>query len=371
MPKRATPSQARPKRAAAKAVGAARLEATEMLPVPAPMSLPASVSLPAPSPTPASVRGGPAERLLRTKLKLRHLHLLVALDDHRKLHRAAAELNLSQPAASKMLGEIEKIAGVPLFERLARGVEPTWYGEALIRRTRTMLSELGQAGEEIAALKAGEGGTVAIGTVMAPAVDILIEPLKALRRRRSRLQVSVDIETSDILVARLLASKLDFAIARIPNGMNDGAVLDYREASAEKICLLVRAGHPLAALEHVAPADLHDREWVLQPRGSLLRRSVEAMLRRHGVPPPDRVVDTGSILMAIVMAAKTDAIAPLAIPVAELFLSAGNFHVLKLTETMTVEPFGLLKVKDRPLSPSAQVLYDAVEAEMFGAPGAE
>ncbi|WP_207477035.1 LysR family transcriptional regulator [Arenibaculum pallidiluteum] len=311
-------------------------------------------------------RPAPAERLLRTRLKLRHLNLIVALDDHRKLQRAAEEMNLSQPAASKMLGEIEKIVGVPLFERLARGVEPTPYGEALIRRTRTMLSELGQAGEEIAALSAGQGGTVAIGTVMAPAVDAVVESVRAVRRRMPRLQVSVDIETSDVLVERLLASRLDFAIARIPAGL-DPAPLEYREIGPEQACLMVRAEHPLAARSRVSAQDLADQEWVLQPRGSLLRRSLEAMLRRHGLPAPTRVLNTGSILMTLVMAAKTDAIAPLAIPVAELFLKAGAFRILQLDEPLSVEPFGLVTVRGRPLSPPAQVMYAAVEQHLLGA----
>ena len=320
---------------------------------------------------PAEPRPGPprptaAEHLLRTRLKLRHLNLIVALDDHRKLHRAAADLKLTQPAASKMLSEVERIVGVPLFERHARGIVPTVYGEALIRRTRTMLSELGQAGEEIAALSAGQGGTVAIGTVMAPAAEAGVEALRVVRRDMARLQVTVDVETSDVLVERLLASRLDFAIARIPAGI-DPTPFDYREAGPEDACLLVRAGHPLAEKAVVTPADLDDQDWVLQPRGSLLRRSLETMLRSHGVPPPARVVNTGSILMAVVMAAKTDAIAPLAIPVAELFLSAGAFRILKLDHPLTVEPFGLITVRGRPLSPPARVMYAAVERHLFGA----
>ncbi|WP_181701477.1 LysR family transcriptional regulator [Chthonobacter albigriseus] len=314
----------------------------------------------------AAPRVNPGERLLRTALKLRHLNLLVALDDHRKLHRAAASLNLSQPAASKMLGEIEKIVGVPLFDRLARGVEPTWYGEALIRRTRTVLAELGQAGEEIAALRAGEGGTVSVGTVMAPAVDIVVPALESVRRRLPRLQVTVQVDTSDVLSERLLASRLDFIIGRIPAGMNP-APFDYREVGEEEACLMVRESHPLAALPLVRPEDLHDRDWVLQPRGSLLRRSVEAMLRRHGVPPPVRVVNSASLLMTMSMAAKTDAVAPIALKVGELLLSAGRFKLLPLTERITVEPYGLIKARGRPLSPAAEVLYRAVEDELFPA----
>lgn len=304
------------------------------------------------------------DRLLRAGLKLRHLQLLIALDDERKLQQAAASLNISQPAASKMLNDVEKIVGVTLFDRLARGIEPNLYGEALIRRTRTMLAELGHAESEIAALKGGEGGVVSVGAVMAPAIEALVTAIESVRRRLPRLEIFAQVETSDVLSEALLASRLDFVIARIPF-FADPAPFDYREVGAEEACLVVRAGHPLALLEAVTPRDLENRDWVLQPRGSLLRRSLEAMMVRNGVAPPDRIVTTGSFLMTMVMAAKTDSIAPMATSVADLMMSAGQFCKLPLTERVMVEPFGLIKAKGRKLSPAAEVLYQAVAAQLM------
>ncbi|WP_334173973.1 LysR substrate-binding domain-containing protein [Pseudoxanthobacter sp.] len=318
--------------------------------------------------TPTFRSGAPLERLLRAGLKLRHLQLLVALDDERKLQQAAAALNISQPAASKMLGDIETIVGMPLFVRLARGIEPNIYGEALIRRARAMLAELNQAGEEIAALRAGEGGSVAVGAVMAPAVEALVEAIESVRARLPRVEISAQVETSDVLSEALLASRLDFVIARIPV-MADPGPFDYREIGPEDVALVVRASHPLAALKAVTPKDLDHRDWVMQPRGSLLRRALEAMLRRHGVAPPQRVVNTGSFLMTLVMTARTDAIAPMAIPVADLMMEAGNFRRLPLTERLEVEPFGLIRARGRQLSPAAEVLYRAVEARLLGIVG--
>lgn len=323
-----------------------------------------------PPPRPRASTGSPGDKLLRAGLKLRHLMMLVALDDHRKLHRAADAMNLSQPAASKMLAEIERMVGVPLFERLPRGIEPTWYGEALVRRSRTVLAELGQAGAEIAALRVGEGGSVAIGTVTSPAAETVVDAIEIVRRRMPRVQISVVVDTSDILASQLLASRLDFVIARIPPGM-DASPFDYREVSEEHACLMVRSEHPLAGRDVVEPEDLYDRDWALQPRGSLLRRSVEAMLRRHGVPPPERVINTPSVMMGLVLAAKTDAIVPIAVPVADLFVGPGRFRKLPLSEPLTVEPYGLIRAAGRPLSPAAAVFYRTVEEMLFGAAGAE
>lgn len=311
------------------------------------------------------VKAVTADRLLRAGLNLRQLQLLVALDDHRKLHQAATSQNLSQPAASKMLSKIEDLVGVTLFDRLPRGIEPTLYGEALIRRSRTVLAELGRAGEEISALRDGDGGVVSIGTVMAPAVNTLLDALESVRDRTARSQITVHVDTSDVLAERLLSSKLDFSISRIPAGM-DPSPFDYQEAGLEEALLLVRRSHPLALLDVVTPMDLRGRSWVMQPRGSLLRRSVEAMLRRYDIPAPEQVLNTPSILMSMVSAARTDTIAPLGAPVADLFCATGYFVRLPLTEKVMVEPYGLIKLHNRVLSPAAQVLYDAVRLQLFG-----
>lgn len=306
--------------------------------------------------------GAAVEHLITTRLKLRHLRLIVALDDHRKLNRAAADMSLSQPAASKMLSEIEKIVGVPLFERLPRGVEPTRYGEALIRRTRTMLAELGQAGEEIAALRSETGGSAAIGTLMAPAATMLPQAISAARERLVELQVTVDIEGSEVLVRRLLDGRLDFAIARLPEGI-DPAPFDYEEIGSEPVCLMVRRDHPLAARPSVGVGDLAGRDWVLQPRGSPIRRAVEALFGRTGTPLPMRILTSSSILMMLAMAARSEAIVPLARPVADMFLGSGAFVMLPLDEPIVDEPFGLIRVRDRPLSPAARVLYNLVREQ--------
>ena len=73
---------------------------------------------------------------IRANLKLRHMQLLVALDDVRHVGRAADLLNISQPAVSKSLSEIERGFGLRLFERGARGIAPTEYGECLVGLSR-------------------------------------------------------------------------------------------------------------------------------------------------------------------------------------------------------------------------------------------
>src|SRR5947208_5407024 len=92
---------------------------------------------------------------IRARLKTRQLLLLVAMEEEGNIHGAAQVLNMTQPAASKLLKDLEDMLEVRLFERLPRGVRPTWYGETMIRHARMALASLSQAHMEIDPLKAG------------------------------------------------------------------------------------------------------------------------------------------------------------------------------------------------------------------------
>ena len=105
---------------------------------------------------------------IRARLKTRQLLLLMALEEEGNIHRAAQVLNMTQPAASKLLKELEDMLGVPLFDRLPRGMRATWYGETMIRHARMALASLSQAHDEIEALKSGRFGQVSIGAITAP-----------------------------------------------------------------------------------------------------------------------------------------------------------------------------------------------------------
>ena len=102
---------------------------------------------------------------IRARLKTRQLLLLQALAEEGNIHRAATVLSMTQPAASKLLKDLEDVLGVQLFDRLPRGMRPTWYGEAMIRHARMALASLDQAYDEVEALKAGRFGQVSVGAI--------------------------------------------------------------------------------------------------------------------------------------------------------------------------------------------------------------
>src|SRR5438105_1763468 len=117
---------------------------------------------------------------IRARLKTRQLLLLVAIAEEGNIHRAAEVLHMTQPAASKLLKDLEDVLDVSLFDRLPRGMRPTWYGEAMIRHARVALASLNQAHDEVQALKAGRFGQVIVGAITTPGLTLPPQAITAV-----------------------------------------------------------------------------------------------------------------------------------------------------------------------------------------------
>ena len=181
---------------------------------------------------------------LRARIKTRQLMLLTAIGDEGNIHRAAEVLNMSQPAASKLLKDLEDVLGVSLFERLPRGMRPTWYGEAMIRHARIALSSLAQAGSELEALKTGRFGEVSVGAIIGPALILLPQAVAIVAREHPNLRVQIAVESSDVLIERLRQSKLDIMIGRLFETY-DKTNLSYERLADELVCAVVGPNHPM------------------------------------------------------------------------------------------------------------------------------
>src|ERR1700760_1956654 len=88
-------------------------------------------------------------RYLDQRLKLRHFRIIEAVSQHSSLLRASAALSLAQPALTRSIHEIEEVLGLRLYERHAKGVRETQFGEALAASAKTILAELKSLDERL------------------------------------------------------------------------------------------------------------------------------------------------------------------------------------------------------------------------------
>jgi len=304
----------------------------------------------------------PRWRAPQSRLKLAQLRLVAAIEDSGSVSAAAQSLNMSQPAASRLVAEVEAAFGAPMCERLARGVRLTPLGVALARHARSVLLQLAEAERELGDLREGRRGAVSVGAVSGPAFDLMPAAVLEVRERAPEIELSVKIDSSNVLARDLLAGRLDLMLARVPDDLDADEFAAYA-VGVEEARLVVRRGHPLLARGAASLADVAAYEWVMQPRGTPLRRAIEGLFLAANLAPPRRLLATTSLTMTMMTVAKADAIAAVSHEVARFVCEAaapGALAVLPTVFSLVVQPFSLVSARSRPLSPAARTVYETI-----------
>lgn len=303
--------------------------------------------------------------MTRGRLKTRHIVLLVHLDEQRSVLRAAKAANMTQPGASKLLTDLEESLGVRLFNRHARGIEPTQYGEIMMRHARSALAEMDRAQDEIAALRSGLAGQCTIGAVVSAGVRLAPPAVVLLKQQHPRIRVTIEIDHSAVLVERLLKGELDIALARVSDahGADD---LIFEPLAGEMHHAIVRASHPLTGKRHLGLADLADQAWILPPSGSLLRDRIDSTFVHRGLDLPRNLVETTSIPVIINLLQKSDMIAALQDVNIEPYCKAGLLAVLPVNLDVQMEPFGIITRRNHEMSPSAAAVFKSLHEAAHG-----
>jgi len=297
---------------------------------------------------------------LRAKRRTRHLLLLSAIGEEGNICRAAEILSMSQPAASRLLRELEEIIGAELFERHARGVKATWYGEALIRHARNALSSLNEAAAEIDALKSGRTGQANIGTISGPAVDLLSRTVLRIARDYPLVRLRVTVDTSDRLVQALDEGHIELMVGRLI-AQQDNSRFSFSRIGAERVCAATRKAHPLLARKELRLCDVVESPWVVPPAGTILRHRFESMFRQAGLDCPVRLVETDSPMVLTRLLEDSDFVAILPGEVGDYYATRGLLAELPLVLSCDMDPYGLVTRKGLLLSPAALPLRDTLE----------
>lgn len=296
-----------------------------------------------------------------SRLKTRQLLLLLHLHEQGSVLRAAEAANMTQPAASKLLAEMEDMLGVRLFERHARGVEPTWYGQVLIRRARAAMSEIGRAQEEIAALRSGRMGQASIGTVVNPGTNLVPQAIAEVKREFPDILVRVEMDYSRPLVAKLLDGQLDIVIGRIlgPEGARS---LDFEPLADEPHSVIARAGHPLASRADLRHIDLLRHGWILPPADSVLRARLDSMFLEHGMQGPNNTIETSSLPVITHLLRGSDLLTALPVDSVQPWIQAKLLTVLPIELGVRIESFGIIRRRDYILPPGAERILLALRS---------
>lgn len=300
-----------------------------------------------------------AERFVRGYLKTRHLVLLVELGRYGSIMQAAQAANLTQPAASKLLGELEHALGVTLFERLPRGVVPTAYGKVLIRRAGAALAEMDAAYQEVTEMLSGLRGRVAVGAILTPAATLVPAAVALLRRQHAGLNVSIDVDSSKRLVERLRAGELDIVLGRVVDSASADE-FNVEPITDEPHCLVVRCGHPLLTMPDLDLPELARLAWIVPPVGSVVRDRITALFLSQGLAQPAGMVSTAALPVVTALLSDSDMVAPMSLELVKPALDSGALAALPFDLNLRMDMYGIVTRRQHQLSPAAEAMMGAL-----------
>jgi molybdate transport repressor ModE-like protein len=242
-----------------------------------------------------------------TRLKLRQLRLLVAVSRFGNIQNAARELRMSQPAASKLIQDLEQDFEVKLFERTNRGVVPTAFGESLIRHGKQILAQVSIAAQELDDLTEGSSGRVVVGTLLAAAPDLLPLAIDAVLEDRPNVTIKVVEGTNDALMPALLSGEIDMIVGRLP-AYRARARLVQERLFDERVLAVVGRQHPLAGKTSVSFSQIRAFSWILPPQETTLRRQIDQFFITQDQYVPPAVLESVSYLANRTLLQKRDLI---------------------------------------------------------------
>ena len=241
------------------------------------------------------------------RLRLRHVKMLLSLAQTHNISHSAARLNTTQPGLSKWLKDLEDDIGLPLFERHARGLIPTPYGEMLIAHARRIDTQLDRARGDMEALREGGSGRVIIGASGVAASDTA--PLAIIRvlEHMPKARVSLVEGTTDQLTAQLEEGVLDIVLGRADSAFVS-PTLESERLFYDGIHFMVRPGHPLLGTPRLRWTDLHAYRWIVWPKGTPVRNALDSALAQADQAIAPDMLETNSVTANLTLLNNSDMI---------------------------------------------------------------
>ncbi|PVA11587.1 LysR family transcriptional regulator [Pelagivirga sediminicola] len=292
------------------------------------------------------------------RLKLKQLRLLIAVGRHRSILHAAREMNLSQPAATKMIKDLEIDFDVLLFERTNRGVIPTAAGDALIRGGQLIFSQLGTTAQELEDIAGGNAGRIVVGTLLAASARLLPLAIAQVLAQRPNLAIRVIEGTNEVLMPRLRAGELDLVVGRLPV-LRHRSDLTQMPLGHGRIALVVREGHPLCGRAGLGFDDLRPYGWIVPPADTTLRRQMDQFFVTEGQYMPPLMVESVSFVTNRGLLLGSDMICAMPAEVAHA-AEGGALAELPLAVPFGDGPVGASFRSNTSLPPAAAALLAAL-----------
>ena len=228
------------------------------------------------------------------RLRLRDLHILSAVVEWGSMAKAASHLAMSQPAVSQAIAGLEEALGVGLLDRTPRGVEPTFYASALLKRGLVVFDELRQGIKEIESLADPTAGEVRIGCIESLATGFLPDVIDQFLRKHPRVLVhATNAQTATQEFRELHERTVDLLLGRVIRPFADDAI-DAEVLFEDEFQVVAGSRSPWARRRKIALADLVDEPWTSLAPNTVFASLIAQAFSAQGVKPPRAAVTSVS-----------------------------------------------------------------------------
>jgi DNA-binding transcriptional LysR family regulator len=293
------------------------------------------------------------------RVRLRDLHILFAVVQHGSMAKAGVHLGMSQSAVSQAIASIEHTLDVRLLDRTSRGVEPTIFGTALLRRGRAVFDELRLGVKEIECLADPAAGEVRIACPEWPGAGFLSPIIDHLSLRYPRVTAHVHVLGGSAYgqYPELLERRVDASLVLLPQPF-DGELA--REFDAEflcydEICLAAGSRSRWSSRRKIDLAELGDEPFILPDAELTGATAVMGAFRARGLPPPRIAVTTVSVHLRNFLGMSGRFIVALPVSILNLYGDLFRLKRLPIELPNAQLPVGIITLKNRTLSPTAEL----------------
>lgn len=302
----------------------------------------------------------PWDERVKRRLKLRDLDILMAVIHAKSMSKAAGRLNMSQPAVSKAVVDLERTLGVRLLDRTHQGVEATPYGLALTKRSVALFNELRQGVQDIDFLADPTAGELRIAAAEPIAAAIVAPVIDRLTRQYPRMSFQVVRSGAPTLYTPLAQRSVELVISRFAGPPADG--YSAEPLFYDSVVVATGANNPLTRRRKIELAELMDEPWLLQPPDSYFGSLVVEAFRARGLVFPRLTVETFSVSMRNELLETGRFLT--AVPGFSLRLPRKHpsLRALPVELPNTRHPVAIITLRERELSPLAQLFIEHVRA---------
>jgi DNA-binding transcriptional LysR family regulator len=301
------------------------------------------------------------DRQVGRRLKLRDLHVFLAVARRGSMAKAAVELNVSQPVVSEVIAGLEHAIGVRLFERSAQGVRPTLYGDALLQGGALALDQLKQTISRIGFLADPTVGELKIGCP--ETISAILPPIfERIHRRHPNIVFHVsEMATPTLHLPQLRDRTLDVAVLRTRWPLPEPALVDdlnIEELFDDETVVIAGLESRWARMRKIDLVDLAEAKWILPPPETTNSVVVMEAFRTRGLQPPAVSFVTYSVTLRTSLLATGRYVSVLPRSMMSLYARRMSVKVLPIKLAIRKWPVVVATLKNRTLNPVADMFIE-------------